>query len=273
MHLLPLRFAKKTNNITALTYNIKLPQFEGPFDLLLFFIERDEIDIHDIPIAQLTNEFLEYMHQLEMLNIDLASEFILVAASLMRIKAKMLLPRKELDETGEEIDPRKELVEKLLEYKRFKEVVKDLAILEEKRLEKIERGYALEESKYIGQKYNTELELESLNLFKLLQVFHKVMNRFEKSEQKTRFSVVRHPYTIKQQKHFFHEFMFERQQASFEEIFSDCDNKIMAIFRFLALLELTQEQQFMFRIGLGFNNFWLMQYEEMPEVTTEIAVI
>ncbi|MGB1205222.1 MAG: segregation and condensation protein A [Chitinophagales bacterium] len=248
-----------------MTYKIKLPQFEGPFDLLLFFIERDEIDIHDIPIAQLTNEFLEYMHKLEMLNIDLASEFILVAASLMRIKAKMLLPRKELNEAGEEIDPREELVEKLLEYKKFKKVVKQLANLEEKRLEKIERGYALEESKYIGKKYNTELELESLNLFKLLQVFHKVMNRFENKKQKTHFSVVRHPYTIKQQKSFFQAFMFERKQATFEAIFSDCDNKVMAIFRFLALLELTQEQKFVIHLGLGFNNFWLTKYE------TEIA--
>jgi len=256
-----------------LTYNIKLPQFEGPFDLLLFFIERDEIDIHDIPIAQLTNEFLEYMHQLEMLNIDLASDFILVAASLMRIKAKMLLPRKELNEAGEEIDPREELVEKLLEYKKFKNVVKELSVLEEERLQKKERGYALEEAKYIGKKYNTELELESLNLFKLLQVFHKVMNRFEKSEQKTRFSVVRHPYTIKQQKKFFHDFMLDRIQASFEEVFGDCDNKIMAIFRFLALLELTQEQKFKFRIGLGFNNFWLMQYDEEETETAEITIV
>ena len=256
-----------------MTYKITLPQFEGPFDLLLFFIERDEIDIHDIPIAHLAKDFLDYMHQLEMLNIDLASEFILVAASLMRIKAKMLVPRKELNEAGEEIDPREELVEKLLEYKKFKEVVKDLAVLEEKRLQKKERGYAMEEAKYIGKKYNTELELESMNLFKLLQVFHKVMNRYEKGEQKTRFSVVRHPYTIKQQKNFFHELMFEREQASFEEIFSDCDNKIMAIFRFLALLELTQERKFRFRIGLGFNNFWLMPCEEKNEEIAEIATI
>ena len=104
-------------------YNIKLPQFEGPFDLLLFFIERDELDIYDIPIAKITDEFLRYTHQLDDLNIEVASEFILVAATLMRIKAKTLLPRKELDADGNEIDPREELVQRLIEYKQFKDPI------------------------------------------------------------------------------------------------------------------------------------------------------
>ena len=91
---------------TSETYSIKLPQFEGPFDLLLFFIERDELDIYDIPIFKITTDFLSYIHQMEHLDIELASEFILVAATLMRIKAKMLLPRYEKDEEGNEIDPR-----------------------------------------------------------------------------------------------------------------------------------------------------------------------
>jgi len=102
-------------------FEIKLPQFEGPFDLLLFFIERDEIDIHNIPISNITNDFLKYIQQMSDLNIELASEFILVAATLMRIKAKMLLPRPELDEEGKEIDPRKDLVERLLLYHRHAE--------------------------------------------------------------------------------------------------------------------------------------------------------
>src|ERR1700709_2167933 len=102
-------------------YQIKLPQFEGPFDLLLFFIERDELDIYNIPITKITNEFLDFIRNSEALNIDLGSEFILFISTLMRIKAKMLLPRKELDQEGNEIDPRQELVNKVLEYKRFQE--------------------------------------------------------------------------------------------------------------------------------------------------------
>ena len=97
------------------TYQIKLPQFEGPFDLLLFFIERDELDIYNIPINKITTDFLNYIHTQDNVNIELSSEFILFVSTLMRIKAKMLLPRKDLDASGNEIDPRQELVDKILE--------------------------------------------------------------------------------------------------------------------------------------------------------------
>src|SRR5205823_6446872 len=116
------------------TYEIKLPQFEGPFDLLLFFIERDELDIYDIPIFQITTDFLQYIHQMETLNTEVASEFILVAATLMRIKAKMLLPRKEIDPaTGQEIDPRDELISRLIEYRKYKEATGAMRQMEENR--------------------------------------------------------------------------------------------------------------------------------------------
>src|SRR5712671_4922226 len=103
------------------SYQIHLSQFEGPFDLLLFFIERDELDIYNIPISKITKDFLDYIHLQEKLNIELSSEFILFISTLMRIKAKMLLPRKELDAQGNEIDPRRELIDKILEYKKYKE--------------------------------------------------------------------------------------------------------------------------------------------------------
>src|ERR1700748_1135729 len=109
------------------SYQIKLPQFEGPFDLLLFFIERDELDIYNIPIHRIIKDFLAYIHSTEDLNIELSSEFILFISTLMRIKARMLLPRKELDEQGNEIDPRQELIDKVLEYKRNKEAASRMA--------------------------------------------------------------------------------------------------------------------------------------------------
>src|SRR5262245_32100324 len=96
------------NNMPQQSFEVHLPLFEGPFDLQLFFIERDELDIYDIPISLITDEFLEYLKHLETLNVDVASEFILVAATLMRIKSKMLLPRPQIDEAGNEIDPREE---------------------------------------------------------------------------------------------------------------------------------------------------------------------
>src|SRR5580658_8190700 len=122
------------------SYQIKLPQFEGPFDLLLFFIERDELDIYNIPIHRLIQDFLVYIHSQENLNIELSSEFILFVSTLMRVKARMLLPRKELDEQGNEIDPRQELIDKLLEYKRYKEAAATLAEMEAIRHLMVRRG-------------------------------------------------------------------------------------------------------------------------------------
>src|ERR1700755_3440256 len=106
------------NFMSDQNFEIRLPQFEGPFDLLLFFIERDELDIHDIPIAKITDDFLNYIHQMNSLNMELASEFIFVAATLMRIKAKMLLPRFEADDAGDEADTKENLIRKLVEYKK-----------------------------------------------------------------------------------------------------------------------------------------------------------
>src|ERR687889_839190 len=136
---------------TLATYQIKLPQFEGPFDLLLFFIERDELDIYNIPIAKITNEFLSYIHSLESLNIELASEFILFVSTLMRIKAKMLLPLREVDAQGNEIDPRQELIDKILEYKRFKEASAQMATMEAERMLMIRRGNIQKELSQIGE--------------------------------------------------------------------------------------------------------------------------
>src|SRR6059058_49187 len=118
------------SSVSNPSYQIKLEQFEGPFDLLLFFIERDELDIYNIPITKITNDFLDFIHSTEKLNIELSSEFILFISTLMRIKAKMLLPRKELDALGNEIDPRQELINKILEYKKFKEASGRMAEME-----------------------------------------------------------------------------------------------------------------------------------------------
>ena len=110
-------------------YKIKLNTFEGPLDLLLFFIRRDELDIYDIPISRITKEFVDYLHLLEKLDLEIAGDFLLMAATLMQIKVRMLLP-KEIDEKGEEIDPRADLVNALIEYKRYKEMSEEFSFLE-----------------------------------------------------------------------------------------------------------------------------------------------
>jgi segregation and condensation protein A len=173
-------------------YQIKLPQFEGPFDLLLFFIERDELDIYNIPITKITNEFLDYIHHSEALNIELSSEFILFISTLMRIKAKMLLPRKELDAQGNEIDPRQELVDKILEYKRFKEAANKMSELEALRMLMVKRGNIQEELSKIGEESGEGTEIQAVSLFKLMKAFEKVATRLHEKRHQPVHTVVQY---------------------------------------------------------------------------------
>lgn len=245
-------------------FEVKLPLFEGPFDLLLFFIERDELDIHDIPISKITDDFLDYIHQLEIMNIEVASEFILVAATLMRIKAKMLLPRPVLDETGEEIDPREELVKHLLEYKKYKSVIAELTQMEKERLDREKRGNLVNEIRKLSESTNVEAELQDLDLYKLLKVYQKVLNRFELEKNKPTHQVVQYPYTISDQKTYLLSFLDTKPQVSFVDIIKDKPEKIAVIFNFLAILELLQLKMIMLHLGEGFNNFWIEKVEEVP---------
>lgn len=240
-----------------MTYTIKLPQFEGPFDLLLFFIERDELDIYNIPIARITDDFLSYIRQMEALNIDLASEFILVASTLMRIKARLLLPRKELDEEGNEIDPRQELVERLIEYKRYKSILEELKELEESRSKMEKRGNLSSELKQIATLALVDAELESLTLFNLLKTFDRLLRRFEDQNKVVRHTIVRYEYSLTGEKDYLVMIVNAADRLDFEGIFKHCDNRMHAIFTFLALLELLAAQELEIIPGIGTNNFWI----------------
>lgn len=242
------------------SFEIKLPVFEGPFDLLLFFIERDELDIHNIPIASITRDFLEYMHGMEQMNFEVASEFILVASTLMRIKAKMLLPRYKKEDDGSENDPRYDLVQQLLEYKRFKEAAEEFRLREEERLLKIERGNIQSELARIAldaDQNNYQSELETLTLFKLLSTFEKVMERFKHSAENNIHTIIQLPFTIDKEKEFLTALVRTKPRCSFTEIFNECQSKMHAVFTFLALLELIQQGELALITGEGFNNFWI----------------
>jgi segregation and condensation protein A len=260
------------------TFTIKLPVFEGPFDLLLFFIERDELDIYNIPIAQITDDFLQYTHQLEAMDVDLASEFIVVAATLMRIKAKLLLPRKQLDDEGNEIDPRRELVDRLLEYKRYKSVLDDLRRLEEMRAFMNPRGFASAEIKQLATTALADAELENITLYKLLRTFERLMNRLDEERKAKRVhTVYNFNYTIQGQRNYLLERIRPGEQTDFETLFRSLENRIHAVVTFLALLELLNAQQLTLTQGEGFNNFWLSVPEdavddaEAPTATEDAA--
>ncbi|TXF89591.1 chromosome segregation protein ScpA [Neolewinella aurantiaca] len=243
-------------------YTIKLPQFEGPFDLLLFFIERDELDIYDIPISSVTNDFLAYMHQAQQMDIDLASEFVLVAATLCRIKAKMLIPRKPVDEDGNEIDPREELVSRLLEYKRYKSVLAELRALETARSMRNYRGNVTTELAQIATRALVDVELESVTLFKLLKAYERLLTKMEERDDKPLIhEIAQFDYTVEDQQvrimNLIGAVQFGKSRPSFNDIFSVCKTRIHAIVTFLGLLELLNAREVRLIPGEGVNNFWL----------------
>ncbi len=247
------------------TYQIKLAEFEGPFDLLLFFIERDELDIYNIPITKITNDFLDHIHQTEKLNIELSSEFILFISTLMRIKAKMLLPRKELDAQGNEIDPRMELIDKILEYKKFKEASAKMAEMEAIRVLMFKRGNLHRELSQIGEEAGEGTEIQTVTMFKLMKAFEKVIQRLHEKNNKPVHTVMNYNYTMEGSREYMLNICSAEKTLSFEKIFEVAENRIHAIFLFLNMLELVQQKYLHILIGEGRNNFIIEYNEEREE--------
>ncbi|MBS1947038.1 MAG: segregation/condensation protein A [Bacteroidetes bacterium] len=243
------------------SYQIKLPQFEGPFDLLLFFIERDELDIYNVPISKIIQDFLNYIHHQERLNIELSSEFILFVSTLMRIKAKMLLPRKELDAQGNEIDPRQELVDKILEYKRYKEASARMAEMEAIRMLMVKRGNLQKELSVIGEESGEGTEIQHITLFKLMKAFERVTQRLRERQNKPVHTVVQYNYTMEESREHMLKLLEKEKIVPFEKIFALCESRIHAIFLFLSMLELVQQKYMTVMVGEGRNNF-IVEFNE-----------
>ena len=251
--------------MTNETYQIKLAEFEGPFDLLLFFIERDELDIYNIPITKITNDFLIFIHSTEKLNIELSSEFILFVSTLMRIKAKMLLPRKEIDALGNEIDPRQELIDKILEYKKFKEASTQMAEMEAIRMLMVKRGNLHKELIQIGEDAGEGTEIQAVTLFKLMKAFEKIAQRLHEKNNRPVHTVVQYTYTMEESRSYILDSCKEDKTLSFEKIFDICQDRIHAIFLFLSLLELIPLKYMSILTGEGRNNFLIEWNEDRAE--------
>lgn len=249
-------------------YSIKVDQFEGPFDLLLFFIERDEMDIYNIQITKIINDFLDFIHHQEKLNIELSSEFILFVATLMRIKAKLLLPRKELDALGNEIDPRQELIDKILEYKRYKEAATQMADMEALRMLMQKRGNIQHEMSKVGEEAAEGTELQTVTLFKLMKSFEKVMTRLQERQNRPVHTVVRYNYTMEASREYLLKTVQDGKTVAFEKIFDVCQDRVHALFYFLSILELSQQKYMKLLVGEGRNNF-IIEWNESREEDLE----
>ena len=217
-------------------FEIRLPQFEGPFDLLLFFIERDELDINDIPIARIADDFLSYIHKMNSLNMELASEFIFVAATLMRIKAKMLLPRYEASAEENEADTKEQLIQKLVEYKKFKALCDALRPFEDERFKQEKRGNIKADNEQAEAVALPGEELSAFDLYKLMLIYDRVIKRNIKKNEEVKHTVVQYPYTIEEQKRSIENLLKINKMMDFKTIADQSDNKVHFVYNFLAVL-------------------------------------
>ena len=217
-------------------HNIHLDQFEGPLDLLLYFIRRDEIDIYDIPISKITYDYLNVIEKMSSLNVSISGEFVLMAATLMKIKSKILIPRQDLDEEGEFIDPRTDLVDKLIEYQQFKTVSEQLRLL----YEEADLSYTRKLSEDFDFEKNEKLSFEDLTLFSLSELFKKAI---EKAPLINPIELRAEPVSLENRKKIILSSFDGNGKLSFSNLISSLKNKLDIIISFLAILDLIRTKE------------------------------
>lgn len=241
-------------------YSIKIPVFEGPLDLLLHLIRQNKVDIYDIPIALITHQYLEYIEVMKELNLEIASEFLVMAATLIYIKSRMLLPPDETIDTGEQEDPREVLVQRLLEYQAFKEASQGLREREETWINAFARP-ALDKEKL---SLEPELFLFDVNLFDLVGALRKILSKAPPEMVK----ITRQTLTVKDRIALILEQMEERPTIRFDDLFAEDRTRIQIIVTFLALLEILKLGLVRAYQGEEFGAVWIMR-QSGDETPTE----
>ena len=239
-----------------MTYKVQLPVFEGPLDLLLYLIKKEEINICDIPIARITGQYLEYMEVMKLLDLEIAGEFILMAATLMHIKSKMLLPLEDKEEAllEEQIDPREELVKKLLEYKKFKEAAGELNQMRLKQRDSFTRlGRA-----QVPLREGEEPYFEA-SLFDLITAFSRALKEVPKG---VFHQVIRDEFTVSDKIHQILHMLVQKSAVYFSELFKNAKNRGEVIAIFLALLELVKLKEVVVKQKVPFGGIKLMRNSE-----------
>lgn len=217
-------------------YKIQLENFEGPLDLLLYFIRRDELDIYDIPIAKITKEFIDVIEDWKRANLILAGDFIVMASTLMRVKARMMIPRPELDEDGEIIDPREELMQQLIDYKRFRdasEILKNMAINSS---QNIRRQFEQELS--ISEDDELEVYFKDITLYDLARKFKEAI---ELKPVISQFELSREPIRLEKQKELILKYFDGEGKLTFTTIINSLKSRMEIVVTFLAVLDLVRE--------------------------------
>ena len=223
-------------------YRVNLKDFEGPLDLLLFFIRRDELDIFDIPVARIADEYLEHVRLLERIDLDSAGEFLYMAAVLIGVKARMLLPGQEVDEDGDPVDPRRELVERLLEYVRYKEASAHLLTLESERAERFTRNRAVSERAAWEEK-----PVLDASVFDLVSALKRIL---AEAPEEALHDVAREEYSIEEQRAFLLDRLAGEKHLSFSALVENRSRPFI-VATFLGVLELVQAQRVRVHISGG----------------------
>lgn len=227
-----------------MSYKVKLEVFEGPLDLLLYLIKKEELNIYDIPITLVTAQYLEYLNLMELLDLDIAGEFLVMAATLMQIKSKMLLPPDPDGIETDEADPRADLIKRLLEYKAFKDAAERLHLFE------LERAKLFTRTGVEPEVDPNDLSLLDVSLFDLIGAFTKVLKEIPNTDahevSKDEFSVAEKVHEI------FHR-LAKNATIYFSALFKQAKNKMEAITTFLAVLELVRLKEILVRQDAQFG--------------------
>ncbi|MFB6097598.1 MAG: ScpA family protein [Salinibacter sp.] len=241
-------------------YRVELEQFEGPMDLLLFFIKRDEIDIYDIPIARIADEYLAYVRVMEEIDLDGVGDFIYMAALLINIKARMLLPSQDTGEEGEEVDPRRELVERLLEYVRFKEAADQLSTRRERRNEYFVRGDAADERERVEEAHEVDVDA---SVYDLVEALGHVLEVEEDEDDEPVHEVEPVEHTVEEQQRYVMRHLDQEPRVSFRDLIRQ-RSRSFVIATFLALLELARQHYLRLQVQDDVSDFFVEARSDRP---------
>ena len=232
-------------------YKITINDFEGPMDLLLHLIKKSDIDICDISIENITKQYLDYITAMEKLDLDIASEYLIMAAELIEIKSSMLLPKPEITDDEYEEDPKEQLIRRLLEYKKYKEMTPEFKNLEMLRKE----IYTKEASDLSEFKQEEEVDLGDVDLNTLLDAFSKFVER-KKQEQPLNTTITKREYSISERSNEIKTVLTKKKKVNFEELFEEF-NKDYLVVTFLSILSLAKKQELVIKQDSNFSNIVL----------------
>ena len=232
-------------------YNIKIDAFEGPLDLLLHLIKQKNVDIYDISIEEITKSYLDYINKMEELNINVASSYLVMAAELMEIKSKSLLPKVESEEDNEEeVVSRENLINKLVEYKKYKEMTEVFKELEINR-----NNIYIKPPENINNYINNEIYNEEIEIDKLVEAMKNFLNRKE-LEKPLKTKITNKEYSVKERKNSIRNIIRNKKRVEFTELFEEYNKSYIAV-TFLSVLELAKEHELKISQDKNFDNIFI----------------